>query len=1103
MNKKIFFVALLVAFALTNFVSATQVIIPQYTCGIGMNYTCVARDVVILNASSDLSHWQILYNQFALNSTGANDNRSEIYYADNTGFRQRLENDYALKCASCTLSSTVDDTKTFLSGFINSGNNKVYAMYSIFPSGTQTPTGTNNVARLITFDLSSLTVATLQTYQANGATVTMQGVAITQPNTTHFDVAYQLIVAGTQVGNIQEWAFSTGLSGRSVSQSATTRYIHSMFYNGSFLLLGYSQDTTQEYYLSVNYTDFTQITDHSIITASGIQYGGDVFVNSTLYYSDRDGNKEIYLVKLNGLNDTRMTSTAANETIGNTIQTPDSTVIVSYLSSSISSNFTVLNTFCPLTTGALGSNCIGFNGGSNFCNIGFAWNGTLCVPLPGFFNPYTSASLLVYDRACAGFLVGFTPGVYLTCQFGSPIDLQNWIFFDFKINGHYALPPGYNTSQFASNNTILANATCKISNPDGSNPYFLNPVTDFANPTSTQPNAPLWGINVDNNAIAKGHQQTLVTCSADPNLFPQTTLTAFFFTINTWTDLSSFSFAGGYGGNLIDTSILNQTPINWVEKLGTTPHYSNTPPTQYGQAGTTQCFFGLSSPNTPTIFIPMTYSSTNQNGNNYLTTMTHSVSQLPLLPAGNYLASSQCSVNSFGVDSLSRLPSLTVQKNFQIIDQCSIQGYFNSTLSLSIANKGGNLQNSFSTGENVYLSAFYQAQTNRGQTPWNSASCQANVFLNGNPFVTNQHLTPNGNGLYSGYLQANAAFNGGDPQQGVGLNVGGQNLVGGNYTTTISCTNIDTSSCVLPQTTSGAFTYNTTDTCAGTSSACTLNGCNACPSQLLTCENNATFNITQACISRSCVSTNTATSSICQNNQLYGISAMTNPSSIACGDDSTVVITSLLKNGNAVPPSSIGDLTCTLSVAPQVMVGQPADAATPLLFTVPIVGGQPNIQFALKGKLGSYQYNFCGSSFRATMTCLSSAFTSPKVSDTAFYMGAQGLDCKITEGQSTFIVHDAQCVADITGNDLDKPNYCSAGTVVASSTVCGCPTGLSVNESTSLCDGNAAVPQGINLFTTWVFSPLGVLEIVFLGFPLLALLYFIFRRKTVIKQQLP
>lgn len=1079
--------------------AAQTTLIAPYTCGTNMTQTCVGALATVVTADSNDVPSGVVFLQVAV--SGAT-NRTNIYFKNlTTGSIKLMASDFQ-SALLATYDYTLTDLRKLLDAFYDSNSGKIFFIYS--SSGNQGTQGTFQMTQTSSFDVSTGSTASISTTSINCGTIgvvaiTPYGLAIYQLNSTHYYSAfsYRRFCAAAESGSylLNEYSIpgaslirtSSAISG--VTVSSTPAYLRSMFISGNMtnfravnVTLG-SSSGSNVLLIHANFSNFGGTgTSTTIVTGGGTRTGAQFFDNNTFVYtSSQDGNDELYTANVTGGVGTRRTSTSNNEVqIGN-FNGSDKTQYFSYYIAETNTSY--YDVYC-LITNSYGYTCLGTSGsGAVFCDYGYYRNETTnsCVQLPSFVDAIKPTQMIVYDHAC-GENLAVNPDIRengkqvvfdecgQTFSLINPVEVYDYVYVRYLIDNSYAAPAGYNFTSNASNNLIAANASCSICLTSDLNDCVL---PSFNSAIGAEPNKPFFSAELRSTVPWAGKQVT-VTCDSD---IPNTQVSNQFVVRNTVRRFELDTLEAGYAGAYTMQSNLNESPIS-VRKVIRTSNVGNTShinyfnaQTLYGDAGNTICLATMSRQGVNILDgSPLRYTTISQQPGYAEVRMSRPEVGTQNAIFGNYKLSSNCYSTAIISDPYAgRSPSITTMTNYQIIDRCSEVGYFNATPVLNLRKRAGNVTNLFQGGENVYVDVAYLFNGN----PYDKGQCSMTLINESNSEIIEFQRVLNhvAGGPYSTVLYSDP--NSPDPFNPNYISTSQYySLSNGTYRVNVSCFNTDTSICILPRSLSKTFTYNQTNDCAGTPDACTLNACGACSTTVVTCENGRQKNLQDQCVSRECVPFGATSTGACEGEKLYDIVEDVTPTHMACGTDDFKVNFKLLKNGVPLPPATIEDLACTLTIAPTS--GQVVDLSNAFISKYSTQTGA-YWSFDMKNNFERYRLDYCGSEFTAITECYSKNFTSVKKSEARFFVGSQGNDCR--SGDS--IVKEAQCLYSVSGADTDKPLLCLGGQLQENSGVCGCPVGMSVNSTTNGCNGTKAF-SSVWSFTNLKWLSLGLLLFVLL-----------------------
>jgi hypothetical protein len=455
-----FLLAGLFVFALlsSNAQAATPLISP-YLCGIGNNQTCIAYTPTLLNATENFSSWSMLYRQYSINGTS---NKTDIYFANSTGFRKLV-----LANAFSSVFTEANSLEHRFAAFYSADDKKAYFIFNPRDSDTCFNSCSVNAAYLYSYDLQSASTALIATYtigsgNAGGHSFNFGKVGIGDYNSTLFVISW----SAAEIGN----PFNTA--------GATQSYKKAGGFGPSFPITGQLAifaDGTDAVILSgdsasISQTTFyingTQKSAGVILSNSGTNRLGNQYASQRLvFWTNKDGNYEVYDVENFAGTITRLTATGANEKWVSSRRIADGTVLVGYLSDD--TNTTYGDSFCGSDiTPTFGTNCSApsFTGVCSQCYVS---NGTQCIavqgctipqpPTLGFYAEGIGCSNNQLFQNGIGWPIKNVRG-RCNSNLGDVTTTQLWVYADYGINGQVALPSSLNSS---------TGAVCSVCLSDG------------------------------------------------------------------------------------------------------------------------------------------------------------------------------------------------------------------------------------------------------------------------------------------------------------------------------------------------------------------------------------------------------------------------------------------------------------------------------------------------------------------------------------------------------------------------------------------------------------------------------------------------------------
>lgn len=1101
-----FWIPLLVLLLVPTIHAVETTLIAPYTCGTFNNETCFGDQAVVINGTSSTPAG-LVFRQYSFENSN---NRTNLYFRDPNNVLHLLATDFYSTNGILPLA----DFRKSITAYYDSLTNKIFYAYVI--RNTDGSVASKAFINIKAYDVGAGSIASITTISAGCASAGLvvdevRGVIFIPINSSNliFISPFRSFCAG-QGGDVRgqyfgrEIAMTTSTILRSFDTAlgtvtgATGTYVSSGVFNGTHIRIG-----AEAKYRDITYATGTYGPFVSMATGSVSPYGAlfaDFTNTSQFFYSDnRDGNYELYYGRL-PTQTTRRTISSKNEVLYDGFSAIDQTQIISYWVSA--ENRTYYDYYCPLlqNNGTLGVSCAGVsNGGLVSCNYGYGLdeNGA-CVLLPGFQNTNPNVQLAIYDRACAENR-GFNPDirdngqivVFDDCPIDSnpfnPIEVFDYVYVVYKINNQFAAPTNYNSSNFPPSFSVLAaNASCQACLSSNSSDCFTLGINNFSATYGLEPNVPYYSFEARSSSLHWAGKQIQVTCNSG---IANTLITNQFVVANTIRYTVSDTLDAGPLGRLNGFSNLNESPITAQKQIktatyGSVPSYLINMP--YGDAGTAVCRYLMDSSSVTIANTFMTHSKWSLDANIATTTLQVPTIGMQNRPSGNYRMLSQCYTNTDPTNTYkSRSPSLAYSKNYIVNDQCSgTNQTLRTTLNVQLKHRNGNVSSSYVSGENIYVDANYLFGGNpydKGQCSLTLSNATSGQILDS--FTVLNHVQ---GGPYSATVYADP--NEPDPYDSNYIASNSQNTIlqNGTYRLNVTCINLDTSVCLIPSTSSKTFNF-TTDGCAGTSSACTIDSCSACGNSQVICEDGFSRNVQDACISRECSSPLSTSQGVCgEHNNYYSISVVGSPNSVQCGSDKLTARISLLRRGVQIPSLALSDLACTLTVAPVIANGQAYDIGKAVILNVPQTT-QASMEVSLIGKINQFKDSYCGETFILLADCYSANFSISKHSESRFFIGSLGNDCSVKDQ----LVSEGQCVSQVTGKDSDKGLRCIGGAIVTAGdpvTGCDCPAGQSFNATSNQCQGRLGFASGYLswaidfLSFRWIAGPGGILLILFLWF---------------------
>lgn len=323
--KRIFLFALVMLGAFAASASATTPLLAAAPCNANLSELCAPRDFVLVSNTANMSAWQGVYIRFSLNSTS---NRTEVVYANSSGYKQTLATDAFSEAAAkpAMLLSATEGATRFLDAIYDSTRNKIYIAYARIFAGQPV---TSQFTKVISYDVASTSVSTVDTsLSANVQTFNAvhSGVAMLNFNATAYLMAtiFQNTKSSETTTGTRAYLRIYDKDTNAVVASSnnlladTTRAISSIYDNTTEFTLFYGKGTPT---MSSSYARFSRTSlgaiasDLNAYDAIGLNDFGAYTASGSraLLSTAKDGNNELYSLDIYAGSTTRLTATSQSE----------------------------------------------------------------------------------------------------------------------------------------------------------------------------------------------------------------------------------------------------------------------------------------------------------------------------------------------------------------------------------------------------------------------------------------------------------------------------------------------------------------------------------------------------------------------------------------------------------------------------------------------------------------------------------------------------------------------------------------------------------------------------------------------------------------------
>ena len=715
-----------------------------------------------------------------------------------------------------------------------------------------------------------------------------------------------------------------------------------------------------------------------------------------IFDTDADGNRELYVAEFaQTASNTRLTTTAVNETLLSIYQDSDYTVYVYYKTEN---NSVYQDTFCPTDVSIeLGEECVG--------SSSTTWSNE---------DKFPEITMIVESDSCCAvpFWDSFLGGesTEAQCKYSCTAGEENQIRTKYWVNGVQINNAVCNASYAGTTIGLEINSAEFVSG------LVLDNRDWFANATP----------------LSWKDQVLTVTCGVDGS--ENSTISLLYKLKNTYHEYRGFS-TGIYDAytNLntpSSTFPVAQSPL-WLKSEPRVFTAVNTETPSY------RCFHTLSGTEmeagkTAGGSLTCSSSSGSSGGENCVRgtefQTIHSVS----LQAGNHKQEYYCGGWGFPSNYTGyRVPSFYTSKNVEIYDYCDGEySETNSTLHLTRPYTN-EVTDNFSQGVRPYANVQYISANG---TPVGDSTCTLVLrnATNGSTLVSHEMERTGSGGIYS--LQVCEEYFGvGSGSCNIGLNVG-------KYNVTVTCNPSNSADCSNSSTSSTNFTVESSS-CAGTKASCgDFSNCSACGTLSYTCEGTAnTITVDKMCSEQQCVEppswlfTGAELPTGCE---IYSIRpyVLGGKMAIVCGDWDNTVEVEILERDNPIDPSDL-DVRCEVTYSSEYFKSN-----------YELMNFNSETKRFEKTIADMQQNNLpqCGSANTYEIKCYSNDFIRPKVNYISFVVTNANSSCEGGTPQYT-------CVHERTGIDSDRPMYCGGSpdipVLLEFPEECGCPTGYEANYS--------------------------------------------------------
>lgn len=790
--------------------------------------------------------------------------------------------------------------------------------------------------------------------------------------------------------------------------------------------------TRRDYYTGTSVANYT-LGDHSSDTRF-TSFDGNI---KSLFNTNRDGNWELYYGNsTNNLQNSRLTTTSANEILSSTLTAPTGNVFVSYNVS----NLYYGNYFCGTDDIPVWSNVCG------------------TAPTGIAFPDVVTTS---WDESCCGWPLPNARDCHDSC-----VIAEDWVHTTYTIDGRIALPASHDT---VFNDTTKyyqgINASCKVCCPACDEAISCYDMT-FHDPAARDPDQTEWTYNVQNSAFPPGTppqwggQDIVVQCTSG---IANTETVTPFRVENTNANYSFWSLVTGANGIWQDSVKSNERP---EFQLITNVAYYN------GWFADMRCTITseLLALYDQKMEIDESYGAGSQNGaflNHYKLLFQNWVVAGATNSEIRY--GTTCVGNLYGTTIQPRYAARTHLRSFTVQNNCPTLAttYINS---FSWTTAFGNQTNgTFYTGQQPTMRFKWVAPDYGGQN-YNQLGVCSVTILNA---TDSSVVVPTR--LYSALDMPPEWSN-----DWYFFNIGfsGYDALPGNYTVNITCSDALLNNkyngqtyCMAPASTQKNFSI-VSSPCENTHDSCGFTlPCGVCSDVQCTCEDGTQQSVGLYCVEQECRSQGAFGDCFvgCKNNQLYTLSVWSDRIDYQCMNPPVKIKAQILKSKNPVDPMTIGNVapTCkiTLYWGDLIAKGGTGKGGTGVEYGMTYDPSTKTYVFDYDKQKSVTKMNWqCANNYTARVDCMSDNFTGgSKTGYTSFTLGALAY---CTDGTMK-----SQCVSERTGSDNDNPLYCNAGlAIVNMSSICGCPNGMTVNLTSGTCDGHKSVSINIldSLSLTWI-----------------------------------
>lgn len=1005
MNKLVLFSVLFLA-ALFSFASAESELFKPYACGSG---TCYAMQVNVIAENE--------YVYAVYNGTGNNTLRI-IYYDEGKSQSINATNVFLARDLGLGCPNPVERNERFL--WAEKYGNDVYLVY---PSNiTNYVFVKYELSTNISTVLGNFPVVTCVGYAGYGGFG--RGLAVNWDFANNRVILWYIFSSSGSPGYLK-FPFLKSISTTDGSElfssddptvigtwsnlSATsTRYLNTT--NTSIFTRVYKQS---EYCDLKNYTitNCTTIYNPPVATKYNLQYFEQSGQPSVLQSNDLNGQIDVYSIGENGQNVKRLTATAKHELISDVWINYNGTAFVTYYNTSSLFNYSSVffDTFC--TT-----------------DLTPQWNTVCGTAAYSAGTAPRSLALKVWDDAeCNTWFSGTDECKKWDAQ------AVDWINVEYLIDGKIALPSSEYANNYTEQNFIKANATCEIAGtPDitlnwsGNGSLWANewgyPINAFSAPFCL----------VGCAAYLGEYRLINVSCSSD---LDDSTISTLFYAENTKQNNTLFVVAAGTGGTYDSTVYQSESPIEFRSIQRFEPSLDDQ--TNYIDL----TFAGING---------LTMTSLGEAGGNWYWKYEYPITPFNPLSAGWY----KYQINSLRTISGLRKPSVARRSAFLVTDRCE-GSYDYSTITDIVLHDGlGNegingTIGKFCEKQNLHLTLKYTVPNSRYGCP--EGNCYIDNWAYGatcsvaiKKQLTNAVIVSN-RSIFEGIGAPYFSFM---PLINLGKYENGSWITAGNYYADIYCYNQNDRYCIAgAKAIRSPINISVCDGCAGTSLSCGTeitpgSACVECPLTTTTCEDGQNYSVRQDCYSQQCVNY-TAYSDVCEARQIYSIDLFPKGKEYPCQNKQEIAFNTIFKiRDRNLDANELTSVNCVLSITP-------ADQFIPFYETdwYPMNYDASTGYYTLSGSSGLFDGLDCEKGYYARAECWAAEFTHNKIDTTDFTLGGWS---SCTDGTAQFDCSE------------DQPLWCDTNyQLINQSILCGCPTGMKVNETDNTCSGTAFDPDYI------------------------------------------